>query len=480
MTVSLQGPPALTRAVEDLVRAVFPKGTEEQVDIEIQDHTSGSLLAVTCGVNGQFSGGAEADRTAEVSKELKRVARVAFVKALEKFKPGIRLPWGILTGIRPTKILHRLLDQGVALQEIREVLAERYLIAPEKIVLALEVAGLQRQYLPSPGQETKLVSIYVGIPFCPSRCSYCSFAGHVGQGRRLDNYLLVLKEEILALGEALEQRSIGVRTIYLGGGTPTILDPGELEDLLAHCFERLASEQTLEVTVEAGRPDTLDAAKLKLMKNAGVTRLSINPQTMVERTLQCIGRNHTPGQVVESFQLARELGFANINMDIILGLPGETLEDVKYTLGELARLEPDSLTVHALAVKRASRLREELEKSGVFFGSEGVSMQEEAARAAESMGMKPYYLYRQKQILNNLENVGYAKPSKESIYNIDIMEERRFIFGVGAGAASKLVNPADWSLVNQQHPKNLEAYCLGWKESLQAKIQLLDRYKSQI
>jgi len=474
MVVSFAGNPELTQAAANLTRVFFPTDTKEQVRIELYDRSEGTTLAVACVINGEIINCAESSDQAEVGKELKRIARVALVKGLRELKPDVHLPWGILTGIRPTKLIHRLLDKGCSDREIGELLAERYLIQADKISLGLEIAAKQRKYLPTPGESSQFVSVYVGIPFCPSRCSYCSFASYVGQGERLDQYLLSLKQEISALGEELGQRGIRVKTIYVGGGTPTILSQGQLQELLAVCFGSLRSKDTQEITVEAGRPDTLDQAKLETLLKFGVNRLSINPQTMSDSTLQRIGRNHTARQFVESFKLARQTGFTNINMDIILGLPGETLQDVKFTLQEVARLDPDSLTVHALAIKRKSYLRQEIEYSGPSVGLDGLYMQEEAERTARNLGMGPYYLYRQKQILNNLENVGYAKPSKESLYNIEIMEERRSIIGTGSGSSTKIVNPADWSLVNLQNPKDIERYRQTWRHSLENRMSRLD------
>ncbi len=470
MAILQVGPPELTQALGDLLKAFFPAGTEQEISIELGTYSEGERQGIVCRINGAIEHRADLNR----GQDPKRLSRVALLKCLQDLQPGKKLPWGILTGIRPTKIVHRLLDRGMGGQEAAEVLARDYLIQPDKIDLALEVAGLQRQYLLQPGEASKLVNVYVGIPFCPSRCAYCSFPSVIGKGMEIRVYLKVLEQEITALGRALADRGISVQTIYVGGGTPSILSAEELANLLHRCLDHLVSDKTVELTVEAGRPDTLDRAKLRVMAEAGVGRLSINPQTMVQHTLERIGRNHSPDQVREAFWLARECGFDNINMDIILGLPGETISDVMFTLKEISRLRPDSLTVHALALKRASNLRGRTDAM-TDESTQGLQMQDAAEKTARGLGMRPYYLYRQKQIFNNLENVGYAKAGKESVYNIQIMEERQTVFGAGAGAASKIVNPADWSLTNFQHPKSPEAYYKRWQESLEERLQLLDR-----
>lgn len=470
MGISLVGPPELTQALAEMLKAFFPAGAEQEISVELRTYSRGDRHGVSCRVNGAIEHVAELDQ----GQDLKRLSRVAVLKCLQELQPEQKLPWGILTGIRPTKIVRRLLDRGMGEREVAGILARDYLIQPDKAALALEVAGLQRQYLLKPEEASKLVSVYVGIPFCPSRCAYCSFPSAVGQGMELNVYLNVLEQEIKALGRALADRGLAVQTVYIGGGTPTILSTQELARLLQRCHDYLVSDKTVELTLEAGRPETLDREKLKVMSEAGAARVSINPQTMVQRTLERISRNHTADQVREAFWLARECGFENINMDIILGLPGETISEVMFTLEEVSKLRPDSLTVHALALKRASKLRDRTDALSEA-GAQGPQMQNAAEQTARGLGMRPYYLYRQKQILNNMENIGYAMAGKESVYNIQIMEERQSVFGAGASAASKIVNPADWSLTNFQHPKSPEAYYKRWQESLAERLHLLDR-----
>ncbi|HZW83936.1 MAG TPA: coproporphyrinogen dehydrogenase HemZ [Candidatus Deferrimicrobium sp.] len=469
MGVQVFGPPELVRAIDNLLRIYFPTPAGSQVEIQLEQACVEGKSCVICKVGGQVV-------TEPIGDQPKRSAKVAFIKAMHALSPELRLPWGILTGIRPTKIVHRLLDQGYALEQIPACLEQQYLIEPEKVALVLQVANLQRGYLLTPQQARKSVSVYIGVPFCPSRCVYCSFPSVVGEKLHLEEYVSALGQEIAALGAFLKEYKLGVQTLYIGGGTPTILEESQLRELLTLCQTYLIDSDTQEITVEAGRPDTLDRGKLSLLRDMGVGRLSINPQTMVDKTLVKIGRKHTPEQILEAVELARKLGFNNINMDIILGLPGERLSDVLYTLEQLERLKPESLTVHALAVKRASALREEIGENQLLSGKEAEEMQAAAFQSAQSMGLVPYYLYRQKQILGNLENVGYAKPGKESVYNIQIMEERQSIFALGAGSTTKIVNPSDWSLVNIPNPKLPERYYERWQDLMTEKIRVFTEF----
>jgi oxygen-independent coproporphyrinogen III oxidase len=472
MGVQVFGPPELVGAIGNLLRIYFPNPDGSKVEIKIVQECVEGKPYLTCTVGEQVAIEPTGDQP-------KRSAKVAFVKAMHALNPELRLPWGILTGIRPTKIIHRLLDQGYAAGQIPAYLEQQYLMDSDKVALVMQVANLQRGYLLTPQQARKLVSVYIGVPFCPSRCVYCSFPSVVGEKLHLEEYVTALGQEIAALGAVLKEHNLGVQTLYVGGGTPTILEESQLAELLTLCQTHLIDTCTKEITVEAGRPDTLDRGKLSLLKDMGVGRLSINPQTMVDKTLVNIGRRHTPEQIFEAVQLSRNLGFNNINMDIILGLPGERLSDVLYTLEQLERLKPESLTVHALAVKRASVLREEIGENQLLDGREAEEMQAAALQSAQSMGLIPYYLYRQKQILGNLENVGYAKPGKESVYNIQMMEERQSIFALGAGATTKIVNPSDWSLVNIPNPKLPERYYERWQGLMREKIRVFTEFNEQ-
>lgn len=377
---------------------------------------------------------------------------------------GQSLPWGILTGIRPTKIAHQLADRGYNHTGQVEVLHKRYAVRQDKAELLAGIAQVQKPYLAEMQNNPHMVAVYAGIPFCPSRCSYCSFPGYpVGRGReQLKAYLAALRQEIEQAGVMMKGFGFKAGTLYIGGGTPTVLDAGELENLLAQLQADIPMRADVELTVEAGRPDTLTLAKLLVFKKFGVTRLSINPQTMHNLTLQRIGRGHSVAAISEVYAEARSLSRWVINMDLILGLPGEGLGEVKESLEQIALLQPDNLTVHALALKRGSREME----NGYRHPNGAIieEMQNFARTTAMAWGLRPYYLYRQKAIAGNTENIGYAKPGLECRYNIGIMEERQSVIGLGAGAATKVVNPKDYSLHNLPHPADRQAYIARWPE----------------
>lgn len=355
------------------------------------------------------------------------------------------LPWGILTGVRPSKIAYAYLEQGKAPYEIVEILKEHYLLREDKAALTAKVAFSERRLMAS--QDGKDVSIYVGIPFCPTRCSYCSFISSDARSfkKYLEDYLKALIREIRAGGEILKGRNI--RSFYMGGGTPTTLSAGQLELLLTECEKAFHLSSLLEVTVEAGRPDTITSEKLQVLKNAKVGRISINPQTMVQKTLDLIGRHHTTEQVEEAFDLARKIGGFTINMDLILGLQDEGMEEVRHTMEKVKELRPDNLTVHTLAVKRSSRMNE-LGDGARMLTEDPEKMADQidemillSAKTASELGLYPYYMYRQKNMAGNFENVGYSLPGKEGLYNIEIMEERQSILAFGAGGVSKIYTP---------------------------------------
>ncbi len=353
---------------------------------------------------------------------------------------GTALPWGELIGIRPTKIARDRLDAGASLEEAAGHMEESYLVSPEKALLAAQIAERERKILSGlSGQGA--YSLYVGIPFCPTTCMYCSFpsfALHAWRDR-VEEYLDALEREAEVSALLMEGRAPD--TVYIGGGTPTTLEPDQLERLFSILRRYYSMDGCLEFTVEAGRADSITPDKLAVMKEWGVSRISINPQTMRDETLRIIGRRHTAEQVTEAFASARAAGFDNINMDIILGLPGEDSRDVQYTVDCIRELHPDSLTVHTLAVKRGSRLQKWVTENGYDLLKDTERSMEVAAEAAARMDMVPYYLYRQKNMTGNLENVGYAREGCFGIYNILIMEEVQSILALGAGSISKALFP---------------------------------------
>ena len=351
---------------------------------------------------------------------------------------GKTLPWGNLTGIRPVKMAMGMLESGMKNTEIARYMKEQYLVSPEKTALAVTIANRERDILKNIDYENGY-SLYVGIPFCPSICLYCSFSSYPLERWRkyVEDYLDALIKEIQAVSQMMKNRKLD--TVYIGGGTPTTLSAEELERLLSFLKKTLDFSQVKEFTVEAGRADSITADKLEVLIKYGVTRISVNPQTMKEETLRLIGRQHTVEQVKEAFYLAREKGFTNINMDLILGLPGEDEEDVRRTIEEVKKLNPDSLTVHSLAIKRASRLNQWIEENGIEALHNTDETMKIAENGAREMGMVPYYLYRQKNMSGNFENVGYAREGRFGIYNILIMEEVQTIIALGAGTVTKRV-----------------------------------------
>ncbi|MCU9816200.1 coproporphyrinogen dehydrogenase HemZ [Paraclostridium sp. AKS73] len=368
------------------------------------------------------------------------------------------VPWGILTGIRPVKIVHSLLDEGLSEFEIRQNLKDNYLIKDEKIDLALDIAKRERVFI-YPIDKNK-ISLYVSIPFCPTRCVYCSFPSNPMKqfGHLRENYVKAIVKEIKGLAKLLKETNKEIETLYIGGGTPTTLEAEQLDDLIKSLFIELDLTKIKEFTVEAGRPDTITREKLEVMKKHNVTRISINPQTMNNGTLVKIGRDHNVDDIVRCFNMARELGFNNINMDIILGLVDENVEMVRNTLERIKELSPESLTVHTLAIKRASTLKENLDKYELTRYEEMISMINLSMEYAKSMGLNPYYMYRQKHMLGNLENIGYAKEGFECIYNIQIMEEKQSNLAVGAGAISKYVYVDEDRIERTDNVKNVEIY----------------------
>ncbi len=401
---------------------------------------------------------------------------------------GRQLAWGMLTGVRPVKLAMGRLEAGDDEEGIRAFLSREYRVSEEKAGLAAQIAVRERELLGRLDYQ-KGFSLYIGIPFCPSICTYCSFSSSpIGLWKnRIEDYLDALLREIRALGALGQGRKLD--TVYIGGGTPVTLEGAQLDRLLSVIEETFADaaggKGILEYTVEAGRPDSITEEKLKVLRRHGISRISVNPQTMQQKTLERIGRRHTAEDAAESFWLARELGFDNINMDLIAGLPGETACDMQDTLRQIEALGPDSLTVHSLAIKRAARMGQEQEmaKAGTAY-AEISRMVRDSEKAAARMGLLPYYLYRQKNIAGNFENVGYAKADKAGIYNILIMEEKQTILAAGAGTTTKIVLPEkirldngkETNLIRQENVKDVASYIRTIDEIIEHKQRLLEKW----
>ena len=391
-----------------------------------------------------------------------------------KKRTGKELPWGTLTGIRPTKIAMTRLDHGEDEENIRTFMRDTYLTSEEKIDLSIEIAERERELLSHIDYENGY-SLYVGIPFCPTTCLYCSFTSYpIGAWeKKVHLYLEALFKELDYVAEKMKDRTLD--TIYFGGGTPTSLKAEELDALITKIENTFDLSHVKEFTVEAGRPDSITEDKFKVLRAHNISRISITPQTMKQATLDLIGRRHTVDMVKEKFRMARELGFDNINMDLIIGLPEEDINDVRDTMEQVKELAPDSVTVHSLAIKRAARLNIFKERYANLKIQNTQEMIDLTAEYARGMGLEPYYLYRQKNMAGNFENVGYAAPEKACIYNILIMEEKQTIVACGAGTTTKVTFPAENRLERVENVKDVEQYITRIDEMIERKEKLLSR-----
>ncbi len=401
-------------------------------------------------------------------KNLKKKIKISIFDVLIKISKS-NIPWGILTGIRPTKIVHELLDKKYSIDKINTFLKDEYRISDEKIKLLTQVAICEGKYIYPIDEE--LVSLYISIPFCPTRCVYCSFPSNpLKKGSdKSDQYLLHLKQEIVKTGQLLKVHGKKLESIYIGGGTPTTLTSTQLDMLINFTLKAFNISRLKEFTVEAGRPDTIDRDKLTTLKLNGVDRISINPQTMNKETLKLIGRQHSPEDIEKAFYTAKEIGFKTINMDIILGLPKEGLREVRNTLEAIKKLDPENLTVHTLAVKRSSKLNQDIEDFEMAKEALAKDMLALTRGYANEMEIHPYYMYRQKYMVGNLENVGYSKKGHECIYNMQIMEEKQSIIALGAGAISKIAFPKENRLERVPNVKNLDEYIKRVDEMVERK-----------
>ncbi len=431
----------------------------------VQGQSSDALLSCCM----EKDGSSAAEDAHALRKENKDRLKYALYKLLVKLT-GRTLPWGNLTGIRPAKLAMAMIESGMKNTEAAKEMRERYLVSPEKTALAITIANREREILKDIDYENGY-SLYVGIPFCPSICLYCSFSSYpLKQWKdRVELYLDALCREIRAVARLMKEKGRKLDTIYIGGGTPTTLEPEQLIRLFDALGESFGYEGLAEFTVEAGRPDSITREKLEAVRKYPVTRISVNPQTMNQVTLDIIGRKHTVGETRRAFALARECGFDNINMDLIVGLPGEDRSMVEHTLSEVKTLGPDSITVHSLAVKRAARLNIFRDRYQEMTFENNQEIMDMTMKTAYEMGMGPYYLYRQKNMKGNFENVGYAKVDKAGIYNILIMEEKQPIIALGAGGSSKLVFDHGKRIERVENVKDVSNYISRIDEMIERK-----------
>ena len=445
--------PGYSYDVHSLVKAFYP-GMNVSVTTDANDHKSSGCMSVfvssgDIGKDMKVSGivritvpsedsvitreGSYADATrADVKNLLKRL----IYEALSE-KTGMSLPWGTMTGIRPTKVPMKMLCEGSSESGIADYMKSVYLCSDEKIRLATDIAKREMKVTKSLSRDG--FCLYIGIPFCPTRCLYCSFTSYpiTSWNERTADYIAALKKELDFFSDYYKGRKCDC--VYIGGGTPTTLSASQLSDLISYVGDRFDVSDLKEFTVEAGRPDSITEEKMSALKEGKVTRISVNPQTMNDKTLKIIGRRHSPDDVYRAFSIARKAGFDNINTDLILGLPGEDDSDVKYTFDRIRELSPDSITVHSMAIKRAAGMHAFLEEHKDIRSVNTSKMMDTASDTAASLGLVPYYLYRQKNMAGNFENVGFARKNRLGIYNIAIMEEVSDIAAAGCGTISKRI-----------------------------------------
>ena len=409
-------------------------------------------------------------------RQLKRIHSHVFLEVLEQ-ATEMTQSWGILTGIRPMKLYHKYRREGLSSEQAIENIMANYRVSREKSELLAKIADVQTKVIPDLYALQNEVSIYIGIPFCPTKCAYCTFPAYAIRraNGRVDNFLEGLHEEIREMGKWLTEKDMTITTIYFGGGTPTSIEAEEMDALYETMFASFPNmEKVREITVEAGRPDTITPAKIDVLKKWGIDRISVNPQSYTDETLKAIGRHHTVQETVDKLWLSRNMGMKNINMDLIIGLPNEGMEEFEHSLQETGKMQPESLTVHTLSFKRASEMSQNRSRYKVADRKTVEQMMKRGEEWNAENGYHPYYLYRQKNILGNLENVGYSKPGEESIYNIVIMEEVQTIIGIGCGASSKFIHPETGKITQFYNPKDPAAYIMTYDESIEKKLNHLE------
>ena len=441
----------------------------EEFDLSIDiDEEAGNVIIKDN--EGLFS--YEINRSYKPSEEVKKALFIYLRKVTGKF-----LPWGTLVGIRPSKKALDLLEKGYSEDEVIKEFKDRHETSAEKAQLCIDVAKYEKSIV---NKDENTVSIYVGMPFCPTRCVYCSFTSNPigGKAALVKEYLNAITKEIEAISKYVSEKNLTIETVYFGGGTPTAVNDEEFEDIMNKIYRGFVEGKNVkEFTVECGRVDSITEKKLQSMKRYKVHRISINPQTMNDDTLKSIGRNHNSKAVEECFNLARDLGFDNINMDMIVGLPGEGLSHINKSCEEILKLNPDSITIHGMSVKRGSRLHENLVNKGQFTipnQDELNAMYTATKKLSLDLNMKPYYMYRQKNMVGNMENVGYCRNEKICIYNIQMIEEKQTIIALGADGVSKVVFLDENRIERFANVKDVKEYNNRIEEMIDRKIELLN------
>lgn len=470
-------PDWVRRTIDAFIISIVPRAEGllvlGKIDLSREPDGSGLSLRVDGTFNGEHRELCLEDREiadpryqeADWDKRRRELVRGAVLDLL-----GLKLPWGILTGVRPSKLYRHLQQAGFSPEEIATKLQEVYRLSPEKAALLQEIDSVQAPFMRA---EPDGIGVYVGIPFCPTRCRYCSFPAYpLGtHGHLVAGFLRGLAEEIRFFAEFCRNNGLRVQTVYVGGGTPTSLVPGDFGRLLM-ALRAFSTEDDMEFTVEAGRPETVTPEHLQACLDWGVNRISVNPQTLHDRTLQRIGRCHTSADIFAAVARVREARIAVLNMDLIAGSPGETTRDLDETLDQILTLAPENLTIHTLAPKRAAQWDEEQFQEGMA-DPELADWLEQAGQRIRQAGWRPYYLYRQRRIMANQENIGYAVPGRESLYNIWMMEETKTVLGLGGGAITKWVDQRTGSVERWSNPKCPATYGQRISASLPEKAKWL-------
>ena len=438
--------------VETLCLVFFPGATfgeNEQpgegvpeISVTVLDDGPSNTAYVSIKLNDRIS---EATETVMKSEPITIATHSAVAVGRAIFAAGKALldhtpPWGILTGVRPAKVAQTLLSAGNGMIKSKKILRDEYFLNPQKAQLAVSVASNERKIIKKLDSNT--CSLYISIPFCPTRCAYCSFVSYTTPRllSMIDEYIDALIYDLSQTLKTVKELGFRITTIYIGGGTPTTLSEAQLSKLLGYISAEIEVSELLEYTLEAGRPDTITEEKLRIAKSFGVTRISVNPQTLNDDILKEIGRNHTTEQFFRAYEIAKASGIRDINVDLIAGLPGDDFKNFSATLDKVVSLDPTNITVHTFCVKKAADVLKTDNSVYSISGGDTAKCVSYAQLNTKFAGYKPYYMYRQKNTIGNLENVGFAKEGHESLYNIYMMEEVQTIFAVGAGAVTKLVD----------------------------------------
>lgn len=457
------------RSIEEFARVMVPEALEKTLDIEVKKEQENIVITLT--IEGETESFIYPDQNGRLEDQEITMVKILILKFFKK-----NYSWGGLMGVRPTKVVRRLLALGYSYDEIRRIMKDFYIVSEEKTELLIKVVKKELEFL-----DREHINLYIGIPFCPTKCKYCSFASYEinsGVGRYYKDFVKTLLKEIEITGEFLKEENFKISSIYIGGGTPSTLTEEDLEAILSAVNTHIDMSYVREFTFEAGREDTLTDRKLEIAKQYGVDRISLNPQTFKVETLKKVNRRFDRENFEKYYKKAKDIGFI-INMDIIVGLPDETTEDVLFTLNELEKFDIENLTIHTLAFKRASNLFKESQERVELNGK---VITEAIGKLVEKKEMNPYYLYRQKNIMEWGENIGYSKLGCESVFNIEMIEENQSTMGLGGGAITKIVIPEteyrDY-IERYVNPKDPALYIREMEERMGAKKELFLKLKNK-